>query len=139
MNQDHLSRNEIKEVLERILGSNLTMRFDGTNEEDKLKEEFIRVMTLFEEVWQRQNDIDIKYGADLSTYDDPFFRIIEGFINFCFDEIASEAIIFYVYARKTDEDSINPFIDPNGKEYIFKDLNDLWEFLMYWAEEMMKL
>jgi len=139
MNQDHLSRNEIKEVLERILGSNLTMRFDGTTEEDKLKEEFIRVMTLFEEVWQRQNDIDIKYGADLSTYDDPFFRIIEGFIRFSFDEVAGDAIIFYIYARKDEEGNINPFVDPTGKEYIFNNIDDLWEFLLYWAEEMMKL
>ena len=50
-------KKEIKGVIEQILGSNVTMRFDGTNEEDKLKGEFIRVMTMFEEVWQRQNDI----------------------------------------------------------------------------------
>jgi len=139
MNQDHLSRNEIKEVLERILGSNLTMRFDGTNEEDKLKGEFIKVITLFEEVWQRQNDIDIKYGADLSTYDDPFFKIIEGFIRFSFDEVAGDAIIFYVYARKDEEGNINPFVDSTGKEYIFNNIDNLWEFLLYWNEEMMKL
>ena len=75
-------KKEIKEVIEKILGSNITMRFDGYDEEDKLKSEFVKVMTMFEEVWQRQNDIDIKYGADFSTYDDPFFRVIEGFIHF---------------------------------------------------------
>ena len=33
-------RKEIKEVIEQILGSNITMRFDGHDEEDKLKSEF---------------------------------------------------------------------------------------------------
>tara|TARA_Y100001972_G_C7655721_1_gene330228 strand:+ start:609 stop:1016 length:408 start_codon:yes stop_codon:yes gene_type:complete len=132
-------RKEIKGVIEQILGSNITMRFDGSNEEDKLKSEFIKVMTMFEEVWQRQNDIDIKYGADFSTYDDPFFRVIEGFINFCFDDVAGEAIIFYVYGRKDTEGKVVPFEDPNGKLYTFNNLDDLWEFLMFWAEEMMRL
>ena len=132
-------RKEIKEVIEQILGSNITMRFDGNDEEDKLKSEFIKVMTMFEEVWQRQNDIDIKYGADFSTYDDPFFRVIEGFINFCFDGVAAEAIIFYVYGRKTEEGEILPFVDSKDQEHMFDTIDDLWEFLMYWAEEMMKL
>jgi hypothetical protein len=43
-------KREIKGVIEQILGSNITMRFDGSNEEDKLKSEFIKVMTAFEEV-----------------------------------------------------------------------------------------
>jgi hypothetical protein len=44
-----------------------------------------------------------------------------------------------VYGRKTDGDEINPFIDPNGKEYYFNNLDELWEFLLFWAEEMMRL
>ena len=132
-------RKEIKGVIEQILGSNITMRFDGSNEEDKLKGEFIKVMTMFEKVWQRQNDIDIKYGADFSTYDDPFFRVIEGWINFCFDDVAGEAILFYIYGRKDNGEEIIPFEAPNGKLYIFNDLDDLWEFLLFWAEEMMRL
>lgn len=134
MNQE----NEIKEAFEKILGSNIIMRYDGEGPEDDLKEEFIKVMTLFESVWKRQNEIDLKYGADFSTYDDPFFKVIEGFINFCFEGVAAEAIIFYTYARVDIEGTINPFVDPSGKEYIFNNLEDLWEFLLYWAEEMMK-
>ena len=132
-------KKEIKGVIEQILGSNITMRFDGTTEEDTLKEEFIKVMDLYESVWQRQNDIDIKYGADFSTYDEPFFKLIEGFIHFSFDEVAGSAIIFYIYGRKGEGGEIYPFIDPTGKEYMFDTVDDLWEFLLYWAEEMMKL
>jgi len=129
---------EIKKVIEQILGSNITMRHDTSTDEDKLKDEFLKVMATFEGVWKRQNSMDVKYGVDFSTYDDPFFRTIEGFINFCFDGVAAEAIIFYVYARKDEEGTIHPFVDPNGKEYMFDNIDDLWEFLMSWAEEMLK-
>jgi hypothetical protein len=129
---------EIKKVIEQILGSNITMRQDASTDEDKLKDEFLKVMAMFEKVWERQNNMDVKYGVDFSTYDDPFFRTIEGFINFCFDGVAAEAIIFYVYARKDMEGTIHPYVDPNGKEYMFDNIDDLWEFLMFWAEEMLK-
>ena len=129
---------EIKKVIEQILGSNITMRHDASTDEDKLKDEFLKVIATFEGVWKRQNSMDVKYGVDFSTYDDPFFRTIEGFINFCFDGVAAEAIIFYVYARKDMEGTIHPFVDPNGKEYMFDNIDDLWEFLMSWAEEMLK-
>ena len=129
---------EIKKVIEQILGSNITMRHDTSTDEDKLKDEFLKVMATFEGVWKRQNSMDMEYGVDFSTYDDPFFRTIEGFINFCFDGVAAEAIIFYVYARKDMEGTIHPYVDPNGKEYMFDSIDDLWEFLMFWAEEMLK-
>ena len=129
---------EIKKVIGQILGSNITMRHDTSTDEDKLKDEFLKVMAIFEGVWKRQNSMDMKYGVDFSTYDDPFFRTIEGFINFCFDGVAAEAIIFYVYARKDMEGTIHPYVDPNGKEYMFDGIDDLWEFLMSWAEEMLK-
>ena len=129
---------EIKKVIEQILGSNITMRHDASTDEDKLKDEFLKVIATFEGVWKRQNSMDVKYGVDFSTYDDPFFRTIEGFINFCFDGVAAEAIIFYVYARKDMEGTIHPYVDPNGKEYIFNSIDDLWDFLMFWAEEMLK-
>lgn len=132
-------KKEIKEVIELILGSNVTMRFDGNSDEDKLKEEFIKVITAYEKVWKRQNDLDVQHGIDFTTYDEPFFRIIEGFIRFSFDEVAGNAIIFYVYARKDEEGTTHPFVDPSGKEHMFNNINDLWEFLLYWAEEMMKL
>lgn len=130
---------EIQKVIEQILGSNIVLRYDGGDNEDKLKEEFIKVMTLYEKVWKRQNDLDIEHGIDFTTYDEPFFQVIEGLIRFSFDETAGDAIIFYIYLRKDDDGNVNSFEDPTGKEHVFNNYDDLWEFLLYWAEEMMKL
>ena len=121
-----------------ILGSKITLRDDASNPEDELKNDFIKVINLYEGVWQRQNSLLEKQGIDFTSYDEDYFKVIEGFVNFCFDEGAADAILFYIYSRKTNEGEILPFIDKNGKEHNFKTIDDLWEFLLWWAEEIMR-
>ena len=132
-------RKEIKQAIEAILGSKITMREDASNPEDELKADFIKVIELYEGVWKRQNQLLEEEGLDFTSYDEQYFKTIEGFIHFCFEGVAADAILFYVYSRHDHpEGTLNPFIDPNGKEYMFKTVNDLWEFMLYWAEEMMR-
>ena len=131
-------RKEIKQVIEQILGASVTMRDASSDHNDILKQDFIRVMNLYQEVWKRQNDLLEKQGIDFTSYDENFLKVIEGFINFCFDEGAADAILFYVYSRKDNKGEILPFIDKSGNEHEFKTIDDLWEFLLYWAEEIMK-
>ena len=131
-------RKEIKQVIEQILGANITMRDDSVNSDDELKKDFIRVITLYQNVWKRQNNLLEKQGIDFTSYDEDYFKVIEGFVNFCFDEGAADAILFYIYSRKDDKGKILPFIDKNGKEHNFETINDLWEFLLWWAEEIMR-
>ena len=130
--------NEIKEALEKILGSNITLRYDGSDPVDELKSDFIKVMNMYEGVWKRQNDLLENEGLDFTSYDENYFKIIEGFIHFCFEGVAADAILFYVYSRKDDDGTLHPFIDSKGNEHMFNTIDDLWEFLLYWAEEMMK-
>ena len=131
-------RQEIKQAIEQILGASITMRDDSENPDDVLKNDFVRLIKLYQGVWKRQNDLLEKQGVDLTSYDENYFKVIEGFVNFCFDEGASDAILFYIYSRKNDKNEILPFIDKNGKEHNFKTIDDLWEFLLYWAEKIIR-
>ena len=130
-------RKEVKEVIENILGSSLSIHSENLSEEDKLKEEFLKTIDLFEEVWKRQDKLDIELGIDFSTYDDKFFKIIEGFIYFSFDPVAAEAILFYVYSRYDMEENLIPFIDDEGKEHLMANAEDLWEYLVYITDKLM--
>ena len=132
-------RKEIKEALEQILGSSITMRDDGSDPVDELKNDFIKLIDLFESVWKRQNDLLEVQGLDFTSYDENYFRLVEGFIHFCFEGVAADAILFYIYSRKDNDGTIHPFMDSKGQEHTFETVDDLWEFLLYWAEEMMKL
>ena len=131
-------RKEIKEALEQILGSSVTMRDDGSDPVDELKSDFVKLIDLFENVWKRQNDLLEVHGLDFTSYDENYFRLIEGFIHFCFENVAADAILFYIYSRKDEDGTLHPFLDSKGQEHKFETVDELWEFLLYWAEEMMR-
>ena len=123
-------KREIQDVFEQILGVPLDFRDLPNIQDDKLKEQFIDTINKFEEVWERQNKLDTELGIDFTVYDDPFFRVIEGLIHFCFEPLAAEAILFYIYARKDEEGDFNVFIDPQGAKHKFETAEDLWEYML---------
>lgn len=130
-------RKELKEVIEKILGSSLEMSVVHDTEEEKLKVEFLKTIDLFESVWERQNMLEDEMGLDFSSYDDDFFRIIEGIIHFSFAPTAAEAILFYIYSRYDGENKLIPFIDEDENERLFANSEDLWEYLLYLTDKLM--
>ena len=123
-------------MLEKILGAPLDLKFLPNPDEEKLKIDFYRIISNFEFVWKRQLELE-KYEASLSNYDDRFFRIIEDMIHFCFDTEAAEAILFYIYARTTEDGQIQLFTDSQGNNYKFETIDDLWEYMLVVAEKLM--
>ena len=130
-------RKELKEVIENILGAPLGVSVISNTEEEKLKVEFLKTIDLFEDVWKRQNKLEDEMGLDFSTYDDSFFRVIEGIIHFSFAPTAAEAILFYVYSRYDEDDKLIPFVDEDGEERLFANSEDLWEYLLYLTDKLM--
>ena len=130
-------RKELKEVIENILGASLSISVVSNTEEEKLKVEFLKTIDLFEDVWKRQNKLEDEMGLDFSTYDDSFFRVIEGIIHFSFAPTAAEAILFYVYSRYDEDDKLIPFVDEDGEERLFANSEDLWEYLLYLTDKLM--
>ena len=123
-------RKEIKEVLESILGTTIHFASDKESEETRIKNEFIRIIGLFEEAWQRQSKLYDEFRIDTTSMDDIYFQIIESLIHFTLDPVAAEAILFYVYSRLSDDDEVIPFIDDIGKEHVFNTKEELWEYLV---------
>ena len=123
-------RKEIKEILESILGTTIHFTSDRVDEETKAKLDFIRVIGLFEEAWQRQNKLYDQFRIDTTSMDDIYFQVIESLIHFCFEPVAAEAILFYVYTRLDDKDEVLAFLDDKGEEHIFNTKEDLWEYLV---------
>jgi hypothetical protein len=49
-------------------------------------------------------------------------------------------MLFYFMStlERDDDGTLHPFVDSKEQEHMFNTIDDLWEFLLYWAEEMMK-
>lgn len=130
-------RKEIKKTLELILGAPLSLEVENNSEEDKLRNEFLKVIDLYEMVWKRQSVLEEQSGIDLTAYDDPFFRIIEGIIYFSFSPEAVQAILFFIYSRYDLDGKLTPFIDHNDEEFLMANADDLWEYMLYLTDQMM--
>ena len=123
-------KKEIKEILESILGTTIHFTSDKVDEETRMKNEFVRIIGLFEEAWQRQYKLYDGFKIDISTIDDIYFQVIENLIHFCFEPVAAEAILFYVYTRFEDGKEVVPFLDDEGVEHLFNTKEELWEYLV---------
>jgi hypothetical protein len=130
-------RKEIKKTLEIILGAPLSLEVENNSEEDKLKNEFLKVMDLYEMVWKRQAEFEEQSGIDLTAYDDPFFKIIEGIIYFSFSPEAVRAILFFIYSRYDLDGKLTPYVDDEGEEHLMANGEDLWEYMLYLTDQMM--
>lgn len=130
-------RKEIKKTLELILGAPLSLEIENNSEEDKLKNEFLKVIDLYEMVWKRQAEFEEQSGIDLTAYDDPFFRIIEGIIYFSFSPEAVRAILFFIYSRYDLDNKLTPYVDDEGEEHLMANGEDLWEYMLYLTDQMM--
>lgn len=123
-------RKEIKEILESILGTTIHFTSDEVDKEAKIKLEFTRIIGLFEEAWQRQHKLYDEFRMDISTIDDIYFQVIESLIHFCFEPVAAEAILFYIYTRFDNEQKVVPFLDDIGEEHTFNNKEELWDYLV---------
>jgi hypothetical protein len=123
-------KKEIKEILESILGTTIHFTSDKVDEETKMRNEFIRIIDLFEEAWQRQHKLFDQFKIDISTIDDIYFQVIESLIHFCFEPLAAEAILFYVYTRFDGSKEVVPFLDDEGVEHMFNNKEELWDYLV---------
>ena len=123
-------KKEIKEILESILGTTIHFTSDEVDKETRIKNEFIRIIGLFEEAWKRQHKLFEEFKIDTSSMDDIHFQVIESLVHFCFESVAAEAILFYVYTRFDDSEKIIPFLDDVGEEHIFDSKEELWDYLV---------
>ena len=123
-------KKEINEILESILGTPVHFTSDKVDEETRMKNEFVRIINLFEEAWQRQYKLFDQFKMDISSIDDIYFQVIESLIHFCFDPVAAEAILFYVYTRFDGGKEIIPFLDDEGVEHVFNNKEELWDYLV---------
>lgn len=129
-------KREIQEVFEQILGASLDFKITPNQEEEDTKQEFIKLINMFEELWKRQENFKQMFKIDFETYDDHFFRLIEALTHFSFATPAAEAILFYVYSRYDEKGNLNVFMDPEGEKYEFKTPEDLWEYMLVVTERI---
>ena len=90
-------REKIKNRLKAIGGDNLQIKESSKSLEKKKKSNFIKIITQFKHVWKTSNELGTEYGVNLVSYEDKYYRIIEGLMFEHYGKWAGEIIMWWVY------------------------------------------
>ena len=120
---------KIQEQINKIIGTNSTLKRRKKTREDAQRELFINLIPLLEHAIDRSIIIENDFNINLSKYDELFFQIIDSLIYLHFSKNAAEMIMYYLYDRTDAEGNIINFVDFQGREIAINSPQDLWELV----------
>jgi len=132
-NQDPLKK--LQDQMKKLIGTDSTVKRRKRTKEDAQREIFLTTIPLLEHILTRGVMLESDYGFNTSTYDEPFYQIIDSLIYLHFDEDAADLIMFYLYERTNPDGTFNSVTDINGDEVPLDNPEDLWILVQQITEE----
>jgi len=98
------------------------------------KDIFINIVDLLDQCWERTNALGEEFNMDMSTYDEPFYLIIENLFFIKYSEWKTDIILWWVYNRFNEEGELMPIklndhTEKTEEEVIVETPEELWNFL----------
>lgn len=121
----------VKESLETMIGSDLSLKRKKKTENDINKELFEKVILSLERANVRTKILGEDMNLNLTDYDETFYDSIDNLMLIAFGKEATEIIFFYIYDRINEDGSINELRDSENKAVILNNPHDLWELVMF--------
>jgi len=129
MEQNEKHAQGVKQTLETMIGTDLSLKRKKKSENDLNKELFEKSILALERTNVRASLIGSEFDLDLSKYDEPFYEAIDNLMIMYFGKQAAEVIFFYVYERINPDGSINELIDTNDNPIILNNPSELWDLI----------
>jgi len=109
---------------------NIKPKQKGLNEKDI----FLDMVDLLSDCWNRSRQLESEWGFDVSTYEEPFYLIIENLFYIKYGEWKTEVILWWTYNRFNEEGELMPIklndhVEKTEEEVFVETPADLWEFL----------
>lgn len=124
----------IKKSIDLILGSDTTLTRRKKTQDDYSRELFNKIIISLEQANARSVILMNDFNLDLSKYDDLLYEAIDSLIVLYFGKEVAELVFFYLYERLNPDGSINALVDPNGREIILQNPDDLWGLIKHVQE-----
>jgi len=119
----------VKQTLEVMIGTDLSLKRKKKNENDLNRELFENIIIALEKANVRTALVGTEFSIDLSKYDETFYEVIDNLLVMQFGKQAAEVIFFYVYERMNPDGSINELRDINDNPVVLNSPTDLWEIV----------
>ena len=120
--------NDIKELFNQILGSEVTIKDNLDATEEGVFLVFIKKL---EEAYEIENKLFDVSGIELTKITDPLSFVLENTFKFLYGEEAADLVWWYIFDRFNPDGTIVPLEDESGKQYTFENAKDLWSYIKY--------
>jgi hypothetical protein len=109
---------------------NIKSKQKGLSEKDI----FVDIINILDSCWGRTNKLGEEFGLDITSYDEPFYIMIENLLYVKYGEWKTDIILWWVYDRFDEEDNLIPIQlndhDEKTEESVLVETSeDLWNFL----------
>jgi hypothetical protein len=129
MEQNKKHAQGVKQTLETMIGTDLSLKRKKKSEHDVNRDMFEKIVIALEKANVRTAIVGSEFDLDLSKYDESFYEVIDNLIMMQFGKQAAEVIFFYVYERMNPDGSINELRDVNDNPIVLNNPTDLWELV----------
>jgi len=119
----------VKQTLETMIGTDLSLKRKKKSEHDLNKELFEKIIIALERANIRTALVGTEFDVDLSKYDETFYEVIDNLMLMQFGKQAAEVIFFYVYERMNPDGTINELRDTNDTPIVLNSPSDLWDLI----------
>tara|TARA_R110000803_G_scaffold89920_1_gene157189 strand:+ start:1073 stop:1468 length:396 start_codon:yes stop_codon:yes gene_type:complete len=118
----------LKGLFESILGANVKIKDNIDTTEELI---FNKTIQKLEDSHILENNLIEDYGICINQITDPLWEIIETNFTHLYGEDTREIIMWYIYERFNPDGEITPLETEDGKQFLLKNVNDLWSYIKY--------
>ena len=109
---------------------NIKSKQKGLSEKDI----FINVIDILDECWTRSSVLGEEFSMDMSSYDEPFYLMIENLLYIKYGEWKTDVILWWAYNRFNENEELMPIklndhVEKTEEEVFVETPEQLWEFL----------
>lgn len=109
---------------------NIKSKQKGLSEKDI----FINVVDILDECWIRSSVLGEEFSMDMSSYDEPFYLMIENLLYIKYGEWKTDVILWWTYNRFNENEELMPIklndhVEKTEEEVFVETPEQLWEFL----------
>jgi hypothetical protein len=116
---------DINDFFREILGNKvkITIPNEPENEKDQLK----FIVEMLQSIVERDFKLAELVSVEFTSYNEPFFIIIENLIALHYGDDVADMLMFYVYGNKDENGNDVPYNeDEEGNPIYIKTFDDLW-------------
>lgn len=118
-----------KQIVEKVLGSEVNLSHRNRTKYDLDKKRFENVILNLEQIELRANLLQNEFEIDLSKYETIYYTIIDNLFELLYPKEAIQLIKFYLYGRISNEGEAVYLKDNKGNDIVLENITQLYNLV----------